>query len=331
VTVAAKSKSTLAPEHQALVAGVKKREIRAIARAITQAESARPEGRPLAAALFKLAGRAHVIGLTGVPGSGKSTLVRALVKRLRAKGRTAGVVAVDPSSPFSGGAILGDRVRMSEIAGDPGVFIRSMATRGALGGLAAATLEAVDVLDAAGFDVVLIETVGVGQDEVDVARAAHTVAVVSAPGLGDEIQAIKAGILEIADVHVVSKCDRADAPKTVADLKGMLLLDLRTRGLSTGGWPVKVVSTSAEKGDGIDELLKVMDDHRAHLDKSGEIDTRRRWILEMRILKTAEDVIRARFRGERDGHLAGLLGRVSAREIDPYAAALELLKAFNGS
>jgi LAO/AO transport system kinase len=320
----------LTPEQRALVAGVRRREIRAIARAITHAESGRPGARPLARALFKLAGRAHVVGLTGVPGSGKSTLARALVKRLRAQGRTVGVVAVDPSSPFSGGAILGDRVRMSEIAGDPGVFIRSMATRGALGGLAAATLEAVDVLDAAGFDVVLIETVGVGQDEVDVVRAAHTVAVVSAPGLGDEIQAIKAGILEIADVHVVSKCDRADAAKTIGDLKGMLSLGIRSGVHDPRAWRVQVVPTSAEKGDGIDALLDVVDAHRAHLDRSGEIDTRRRWILEMRILKTAEDIIRARFKGEREGRLAGLLGRVAERRLDPYAAALELLKAFNG-
>lgn len=320
----------LTDEQRTLVKGIQKREIRAIARAITHAESGRPEARPLAAALFKLAGRAHVIGLTGVPGSGKSTLVRALVKRLRAKGHTVGVVAVDPSSPFSGGAILGDRVRMSEIAGDPGVFIRSMATRGALGGLAAATLDAVDVLDAAGFDLVLIETVGVGQDEVDVVRAAHTVAVVSAPGLGDEIQAIKAGILEIADVHVVSKCDRADAAKTVGDLKGMLSLGIRSGAHDPKAWRVQVVPTSAEKGDGIDALLDVIAAHRAHLDTSGEIDMRRRWILEMRILKTAEDIIRARFKGEHEGRLAGLLGRVAARKLAPHAAALELLKAFNG-
>lgn len=320
----------LTDEQRALMKGIQKREIRAIARAITHAESGRAEARSLAAALFKLAGRAHVIGLTGVPGSGKSTLVRALVKRLRAKGHTVGVVAVDPSSPFSGGAILGDRVRMSEIAGDPGVFIRSMATRGALGGLAAATLDAVDVLDAAGFDLVLIETVGVGQDEVDVVRAAHTVAVVSAPGLGDEIQAIKAGILEIADVHVVSKCDRADAAKTVGDLKGMLSLGIRSGAHDPKAWRVQVVPTSAEKGDGIDALLDVIAAHRAHLDTSGEIDMRRRWILEMRILKTAEDIIRARFKGEREGRLAGLLGRVAARKLAPHAAALELLKAFNG-
>ena len=322
--------SGLSEAQRALVKGVRQRQIRAIARAITEAESGRPESRPLGAAIFRLAGRAHVIGLTGVPGSGKSTLVRALVKRVRAGKRTVGIVAVDPSSPFSGGAILGDRVRMSEIAGDPGVFIRSMATRGALGGLAAATLDAVDVLDAAGFDVVLIETVGVGQDEVDVVRAAHTVVVVSAPGLGDEIQAIKAGILEIADVHVVSKCDRTDAHKTVSDLKGMLSLDLRARSHDPKAWQVKVVPTSAERGEGIDELIEIVDAHRAHLRQSGEIEARRRWILEMRILKTAEDIIRARFKGEREGRLAGLLGRVAARELDPYAAALELLKAFNG-
>ena len=322
---------SLSDEQQALVKGVRQRQIRAIARAITHAESGRSEFRPLGAALFRLAGRAHVVGLTGVPGSGKSTLVRALAKRLRASGRTVGIVAVDPSSPYSGGAILGDRVRMSEIAGDPGVFIRSMATRGALGGLAAATLDAVDVRDAAGFDVVLIETVGVGQDEVDVVRAAHTVVVVSAPGLGDEIQAIKAGILEIADVHVVSKSDRADANKTVSDLKGMLSLDIRAHGHALKGWQVKVVPTSAEKGDGIDDLVEVVDAHRAHLHQSGEIEGRRRWILEMRILKTAEDIIRARFKDEREGRLAGLLARVAKRDLDPHAAALELLKAFNGS
>ncbi|MCC7017260.1 MAG: hypothetical protein IT564_08680, partial [Rhodospirillales bacterium] len=148
--------------------------------------------------------------------------------------------------------------------------------------------------------------------------------------LGDDIQAIKAGILEIADVHVVSKCDRADAHKTVSDLKGMLSLDIRAHGHDPKAWPVKVVPTSAENGEGIDELLKVLDGHRAHLQKSGEFEARRRWILEMRILKTAEDIIRTRFKGEREGHLAGLLGRVAARELDPYAAALLLLKAFNG-
>ena len=201
-------------------------ETRAIARLLTRAESAVDEARPTLDTMFAHAGRAHVVGITGVPGSGKSTLVAKLAAAVRRSGRTIAIVAVDPSSPFSGGAILGDRIRMSELGGDPGVFVRSMATRGALGGLASGTLEAVDVLDAAGFDMVVIETVGVGQDEVDVARAAHTTVVVSAPGLGDDIQAIKAGILEIADIHAVSKCDRSDANKTIADLKTMLALGL---------------------------------------------------------------------------------------------------------
>jgi LAO/AO transport system ATPase len=197
---------------------------RAIARLLSRAESGIAEARPTLDGMFAHAGRAHVVGITGVPGSGKSTLVAKLAAEVRKSSRKVAVVAVDPSSPFSGGAILGDRIRMGDLAGDAGVFVRSMATRGALGGLANGTLEAVDVLDAAGFEMVIIETVGVGQDEVDVARAAHTTVVVSAPGLGDDIQAIKAGILEIADIHVVSKCDRADASRTLADLKTMLAL-----------------------------------------------------------------------------------------------------------
>ena len=319
----------LSDEQQALVRGVRQRQIRAIARAITHAESGRSEFRPLGAALFRLAGRAHVVGLTGVPGSGKSTLVRALAKRLRASGRTVGIVAVDPSSPYSGGAILGDRVRMTEISGDPSVFIRSMATRGSLGGLSAATLDAVDVLDAAGFDVVLIETVGVGQDEVDIVRAAHTVVVVSAPGLGDEIQAIKAGVLEIADIHVVSKCDRPDANKTISDLKGMLSLETRLGGHKAGSWKVRVMPTSAEKGQGIEDLLKIIDEHRGHLRKTGEMEARRRHILETRILKIAEDIVRARFRASRESHVADVIERVAACRSDPHAAAVQLLKAFH--
>src|SRR5258705_7465240 len=207
-----------------LVPGALAGETRAIARLLTRAETGEDEARPALEAIFRHAGRAHVVGITGVPGSGKSTLVAKLAAEFRRTGRRVGVVAIDPSSPFSGGAILGDRIRMGELGGDPGVFIRSMATRGAQGGLAHGTLEAVDVLDAAGYEIVLIETVGVGQDEVDVARAAHTTVVVSTPGLGDDIQAIKAGILEIADIHVVAKSDRPDADRTVTDLKTMLSL-----------------------------------------------------------------------------------------------------------
>src|SRR5581483_5956762 len=223
-----------------LVPGVLKGEPRAVARMLTRAETGTAEAREALDEIFRRAGRAHVVGITGVPGSGKSTLVAKLAAVVRASGRRIGIVAVDPSSPFSGGSILGDRIRMADLAGDPGVYVRSMATRGALGGLASGTLESVDVLDAAGYDMVMIETVGVGQDEVEVARAAHTTVVVSAPGLGDDIQAIKAGILEIADVHVVSKCDRPDANKTIAELKAMLTLGLSLkRGDEPGSrWPV---------------------------------------------------------------------------------------------
>ncbi len=312
-----------------LIDGVLEGNVRAIARMISLAEAAKPENRAALAEVFRHAGNAHVVGMTGVPGSGKSTLVRVLVQAVRATGRRVGVVAIDPSSPFSGGAILGDRVRMAELTIDDGVFIRSMATRGALGGLARSSLEAVDVLDAAGFDMVLIETVGVGQDEVDVVQAAHTVVVVSAPGLGDEIQAIKAGILEIADIHVVSKCDRPDSNATITHLKGMLSLGIRTSGPHDGDWEVSVVPTSAEKGKGIDDLLTAIDAHGRHLKDTGGLDRRRREILEMRVLKTAEDIIRKDFRDKRD-KLAPLMKDVEERNMDPHEAAVRLLAAFNG-
>ena len=249
-------------------------ETRALARMMSYAESIHPEHREQLARIYGHAGKAHVIGLTGVPGSGKSTLVRAITLAIRASDRRVGIVAVDPSSPFSGGAILGDRVRMTDLATDDGVFIRSLATRGSLGGLARAALDTADVLDAAGFDVVLIETVGVGQDEVDIATAAHTVIVVSAPGLGDGIQAIKAGVLEIADMHVVSKSDRPDADKTASYLRAMLGLGFVGRGLS--GWKVPVIPTSAETGEGIEQLVETIDAHGAHLIDSGELAERQK-------------------------------------------------------
>ena len=226
-----------------LVPGVLAGEIRAIARLLTRAEAGDDECRPALEAIFRHAGRAHVVGITGVPGSGKSTLVAKLAAEIRRTGRRVGIVAIDPSSPFSGGAILGDRIRMGDVAGDPGVYVRSMATRGSLGGLAHGTLDAVDILDAAGYDIVIIETVGVGQDEVEVVRAAHTTVVVSAPGLGDDIQAIKAGILEIADIHVVSKSDRPGADRTLADLKSMLAMGPSSA--RSGDWQVPVLSSCA--------------------------------------------------------------------------------------
>jgi LAO/AO transport system kinase len=314
---------------EALVAEVRAGRRKSIARLMSLAESSGAAGKPAMAELHRHTGRAHVIGLTGVPGSGKSTMVRALAQKFRESGRTVGIVAVDPSSPFSGGAILGDRIRMLDLAGDPGVFIRSMATRGALGGLARATLDVVDVLDAAGFEVILIETVGVGQDEVDVVQAAHSVIVVSAPGLGDEIQAIKAGVLEIADIHVVSKCDRIEASETVADLRAMLRLGSLGRD-SHSAWKVPVVATSAQKREGIDHLMEAIDAHRMHLAESGELAARNRRILRMRILKAVEDIVREKLLRQNRERLNILLDSALDREIDPYSAAHRLLYEADG-
>ena len=311
-----------------LVEGVLAGIPRAVARAMSIAEGRSSDATELMSALHRHAGKAHVVGITGVPGSGKSTLVAAMTRILRGQGKTVGIVAIDPSSPFSGGAILGDRVRMTGFADDEGVFIRSMATRGALGGLARASLDVVDVLDAAGFDVVLVETVGVGQDEVDIVQAAHSVLVVSAPGLGDEIQAIKAGVLEIADIHVVSKCDRADAVKTVNELTAML--GLGRQGKGGKGWVIPVVSTSAESGEGVEELVEVINNHYAHLEQTGEMAKRQRQILEMRIIKTAEDILREKLLRERDGRLQELLERAFNRDTDVRTAANDLLDAING-
>jgi LAO/AO transport system kinase len=308
-----------------LVPGVLAGDVHAIARLLTRAEAGADECRAALEAVFRRAGRAHVVGITGVPGSGKSTLIAKLAAAIRRTGRKVGIIAIDPSSPFSGGAILGDRVRMGEVAGDPGVYVRSMATRGALGGLARGVLEAVDVLDAAGYAMVLIETVGVGQDEVDVARAAHTTVVVSAPGLGDDIQAIKAGILEIADVHVVSKCDRPDAQKAILDLENLLALGLALpRG---GAWRVPVVPTSAARGEGADELLTVIDAHRTALVASGEIVARRSEINERRLLKAGEEILREQFLRHRAGQVSQLLAQLNERTLSPHAGALRLLAA----
>ncbi|HSQ82071.1 MAG TPA: methylmalonyl Co-A mutase-associated GTPase MeaB [Casimicrobiaceae bacterium] len=320
-----------------LEAGVLAGDTRAIARLLTRAESGVDEARASLDAMYRHAGRAHVVGITGVPGSGKSTLVARLATAMRADRRKVAVVAVDPSSPFSGGAILGDRIRMGELAGDPGVYVRSMATRGALGGLARGTLEAVDILDAAGFDVVMIETVGVGQNEVDVVRAAHTTVVVSAPGLGDDIQAIKAGILEIADIHVVRKCDRPDANKTIAELKNMLAMGLRPGAGEAGTgsapdlspWRPPVVATSSLRDEGVSELLAAIDRHRGALEASGEIGVRRELIAECRMLAAGEQLLRDQFATHRDGKVSALLRDVKARVLSPHSAARALLRDLN--
>ena len=312
-----------------LVSGVLHGEIRAIARLLTRAEQGAEESRPALDQLFARAGSAHVVGITGVPGSGKSTLVAKLAAAIRRSQRKVAIVAVDPSSPFSGGAILGDRIRMGELAGDAGVYVRSMATRGAMGGLARGTLEAVDVLDAAGYDLVLIETVGVGQDEVDVARAAHTTVVVSAPGLGDDIQAIKAGILEIADIHVISKCDKPDANKTIADLQGMLALGLTLARGGQSAWQPPVVPTSSARDEGVDALLEAIDGHKRALDANGDIERRRAAIAERRLLKAGEEILRDRFERQRDHAMTALLAALKERTLSPHGAATRLLQEMN--
>jgi LAO/AO transport system kinase len=307
----------------ALVDRVRAGEPAAIGRLISRAESGAREAREALAEIYRLAGNAHVVGLTGVPGSGKSTLVGRLAAKLRAQGHRVGVVAIDPSSPYSGGAILGDRIRMTEMATDPGVYIRSMATHGATGGLARAALDAVDILDVAGFDTIIIETVGVGQDEVEIARASHTTIVVSAPGLGDEVQAIKAGILEIADIHVVSKCDRSDANRTLVDLKQMLMLGAGEA--AAGAWAIPVIGTSAVSGDGLDELAAALARHRDLAFGTDAGARRRHSIADFRLRKTAEALVLERFGGAFARHGAPFAAQMARREADPYSLAERLL------
>jgi len=307
----------------ALVESVLAGQMSAIARLITHAEVGGELCQDALAEIYRHTGKAHIVGITGVPGSGKSALVTRLCKMIRSTRRSVGVIAIDPSSPFSGGSILGDRIRMNELVEDTGVFIRSMATRGALGGLARAALSGVDILDAAGYDVVLIETVGVGQDEVDVVQAVHTTVVVSAPGLGDDVQAIKAGVLEIADIHVVSKCDRPDANKTVTDLKTML--HMGEQPLQENEWKVPLIPTSAVSGEGIQELLSIIDGHLEVLKLSGDLQVRRRRIAETRLLKSAENILRDEFERQQDGKISELTNQMMSGSIHPYAAAQILL------
>ena len=311
-----------APAVADLVARARRGEPAAVARLITLVETDSPVLREVMASLRPHTGRAHVLGITGAPGVGKSTSTNALVAAMRADDRRVGVLAIDPSSPFSGGALLGDRIRMGDHALDPEVYIRSMGARGHLGGLARSTPQAVRVLDAAGCDVVVVETVGVGQSEVEVAGLADTTLVLLAPGMGDGIQAAKAGILEIGDVYAVNKADREGADRTRRELRTMLSMAERPE----GAWRPPVVQTVASTGEGIDGLLAEVDRHAAWLTESGELARRRTARARSEVEAIALASMRERWAAAGGGaDLDRLAARVADGESDPYAASDELL------
>jgi LAO/AO transport system kinase len=296
----------------------------ALARLISAVEAGRPDARAQLGCLFARTGRAHVVGITGPPGSGKSTLTTRLALEYRARGQSVGIVAVDPTSPYSGGAILGDRVRMMELHSDPQVFVRSMATRGVMGGLARSTLDVVLLLDAFGKDVVMVETVGVGQDEVEIARAADTTVVVGVPNLGDDIQAIKAGILEIADVLVVNKADLAGADRLVSDLRIMLQLG----SLPQGMWRPPIVLTVATDGSGVAELIDSVEAHHAWLESTGAWHTRRAESARRQVRAIVEDRVQRRLEQLTAGdEWQARFESIAAREQDPYSVAEAVLEA----
>lgn len=294
---------------------------RSIARAITIIENEKPEAQKIISFLYPHTGKAYVIGVTGPGGCGKSTLVEKLVKELRLMGKTVGVVAVDPSSPFTGGAFLGDRIRMQELSTDTDVFIRSMATRNNPGGLARATKDAVHVLDASGKEIIIVETAGAGQSEVEIIKVAHTILVVSAPGLGDEIQAIKAGMMEIGDIFVVNKADRENADKAVIDIQAML----ETNGKNQT-WKPPIVKTIAIRGDGVGQLLENIWEHKKFLGTTvstsrfrEHVEVELLRVLEQKVARLVLDDLR------RKGELDKIVEKILAREIDPYSAADKII------
>jgi LAO/AO transport system kinase len=311
------------PADGSLAERVLKGDVRAVARAITLVEDAAPEAPALLAQLFPHAGRSLVVGVTGPPGAGKSTLVDRMAAHLRREGQTVGIVAVDPTSPYSGGAILGDRIRMQAHATDDGVFIRSMATRGHLGGLSAATGQVLTVLQASGKDVVLVETVGVGQDEVEIVGAADVSVVVLVPGLGDEVQALKAGIMEIADVFVVNKADREGASRVVAEIESMLSL-----ASSHDEEPPAIVQTVATRDQGIAELIAAVRAFDERARATGLIARKRRAHLQRQLEDALRDLLmrRARAKALDADELARTVDRLADRSLDPYTAAAAVIE-----
>jgi LAO/AO transport system kinase len=299
---------------------------RAIARLMTVAENDPYARVEILSKLYRRTGRAFIIGITGPPGAGKSTLITKLVKQYRQKGYSVGVVAVDPSSEITGGALLGDRIRMTELASDPRVFIRSMATRGQVGGIARATEDVVRILDASGMDYIIVETVGAGQSDVDVKGLDHTTVVVTAPGLGDEIQALKAGIMEIGDIFVVNKADREGADQSAQEISSMI-----TTSRTTTGWRPRVLKTTALSGQGISTLLETIDQHAGHVRGSAEPKINnlriRREIIGA-IKRYFEDITLQELSGTKE--FTRLASQVEKRSLDPYAAARRILERWHG-
>jgi LAO/AO transport system kinase len=306
---------------ETLAAGVRDGDRRALARAITLVENGDPLAYGVVADLYPATGHAYAVGVTGPPGVGKSSLISALVRHVRAAGSTVGVVSVDPSSPFSKGALLGDRIRLADHFLDPGVFIRSMGTRGHLGGLAEATLQALLVLDAAGKDVVFLETVGAGQSEVEVIGIADTVTLVLMPGSGDSVQALKAGIMEIPDVIAINKMDHPAAKTMLSEVRSILALD-RDR-----AWRPPIVLTEATRGEGVPELWEKITEHRAFLEASGQLDERRRSNLASEVFAVASAHAKRHLEGAvaDDPELRRVLDQVQRRELDPLSAVREIL------
>jgi LAO/AO transport system kinase len=298
---------------------------RALARAMTLVENQTAAGREIVRALYPYTGRAHTVGITGSGGAGKSTLTSALAREERRRGRTVGIIAVDPSSPFTHGAILGDRIRMQDLTGDPDIFMRSMATRGSLGGLAATTADAVAVLDAFGKDVIFIETVGAGQDEVEIASAAQTTVVINTPSTGDDVQTLKAGIMEIADILVVNKADLPGADALVAHLKALLSIS------EHGDWLIPILKVVASRGEGVAQLVDAIDRHRAYLVTSGRLESDQRARARHQLVAAAQaELLRRALHGIGDGWLDELVQAVAERRIDPHTAAGHLIDAVAG-